>query len=69
VLVQFFPEILQICGLNPVSSNLLTTRWIFMIILNVLLYPIVYVKDITALAHFNFLGFASAVYVIFVLGV
>jgi hypothetical protein len=36
-------------------------------VLNVLLYPIVYVKDSTALAHFNFLGIMSAFYVIVVL--
>jgi hypothetical protein len=40
-----------------------------MVVINILLYPVVYVKDITAIAHFNFLGFASAVYVIIVLGI
>lgn len=49
------------------DANSMEMRWMYMGILNVLLYPVVYVKDITALAHFNFLGCASALYVIVVM--
>jgi len=38
-----------------------------MLVINILLFPVVYVRDITALAHFNFLGFASAGYVVLVM--
>ena len=40
-----------------------------MLIINLLAFPIVLVKDSTALAHFNFLGIMSAFYVIVVLAI
>jgi hypothetical protein len=67
--VKFFPDILENFGFDHDSANSIETRWIFMGILNVLLYPVVYVKDSTALAHFNLLGIMSAFYVIVVLAV
>jgi hypothetical protein len=49
------------------TAEAISTRWIYMGILQVFLYPVVYVKDITVLAHFNFLGCTSAFYVIVVM--
>ena len=54
-------------GMDKDTSNSFEMRWIYMGIVNILLYPVVYVRDITALAHLNFLGCASAFYVIFVM--
>ena len=67
VIIKFFPGILEIFNMDTDTSEAFTTRVIYMAILNILLYPILYTKDITVLAHFNFLGCASAFYVIFVI--
>jgi len=69
VIIKFFPKILEIFGVDSTTANSFETRCIYMGIINVLLYPVVYVKDITALAYFNSLGLCSAIYVLIVLSI
>ncbi len=67
IIMTFSPAIYETFGMSEELANSEKMKWITIVTLNILMLPVVLKRNLSALAHFNFLGILAIGYVIILL--